>query len=809
MAQSRWELLPHFILRSTGVPFELMEQLVFTETGAALESLFEHEDKLALHTAAVLQELQSCKDAYSYKQRQYQWDRVSRNRPLAVGSDARRFLGRTLCESLERWEVFRQRRDELEVEARAAFSSEMPLRRQALRDLVAQDWFREAILLSSPHMLEFGLRPYLRHWDISKRPSGVRRVERQLVSYLQRFCTKNDTASYFGPINYGDFAQQNCPLPGPGLAKLQHRESFIAYWSVLALSKAMAEDCNIQPYLIPRISQVSRVDLVRSRAVIGEKINVSISTVGVQVLRCVDGMRTVKAIAELSKLSPERIREELARLAQVHLIQLWPDIPVTEARPLAWLLRWVESLPLDCSSRSTWQKLLATVQRLQDQFSGTSLDEKQVLLKQLEGIIADATGRAAQRSEGKLYADRLVIYEECLGGMSPLSLGTICKIELQEQLAPILDLYAAHACAVHQELQSFGIAQLVKLTPSGKMPLLSLLSRLNAEDVTFAPSNTVWQEAILAQIRNNTSARHVVLNSADLPPIDRSILGDATLLTSPDLMIVARDYSALRNGDFEVIVGEFHDTLMVSGWALCFHPDRGAVETSAEHLLRQASRGRQIANVLGGKRVKIIPFEYPGPTIEVRSTSTKNPSERIPIAEVSTGIEGEKPILQGRSWSSLQLYNGELTTLGHSMFSLPRVVTPPLGLDEHTPRITLGKAVIQRERWRLERSTLFPQRYQGASFELMRDFWRASRRLGLPRYLFARVPGELKPVFVDRFNYFLLELIDYLLPSEGTVVLSEMLPTPNQLWLQGDEGGFCAELRLSAFYVPGDEVNHA
>jgi hypothetical protein len=90
----------------------------------------------------------------------------------------------------------------------------------------------------------------------------------------------------------------------------------------------------------------------------------------------------------------------------------------------------------------------------------------------------------------------------------------------------------------------------------------------------------------------------------------------------------------------------------------------------------------------------------------------------------------------------------------------------------------------------------------------MYDYRRAADRLGLPRYVFVRVASERKPVLIDRDNYFLLELLDYLLREGAEALVSEMLPSPDQLWLRDDTGAFCSELRLSLGYIPSEGHTH-
>ena len=51
-------------------------------------------------------------------------------------------------------------------------------------------------------------------------------------------------------------------------------------------------------------------------------------------------------------------------------------------------------------------------------------------------------------------------------------------------------------------------------------------------------------------------------------------------------------------------------------------------------------------------------------------------------------------------------------------------------------------------------------------------------------------------MLVNGDGYLLIELLAHLVAPGTELTLTEMLPAPDQLWLQGSEGGFCAELRL-------------
>ena len=805
MYKQNWKLLPYFLLRSTGFPFDWIERLACAETASALDDLLSCEEALATLTAEVRAALRSCEDATTRKLRQHCWDRVDRLRPLTLDEQARQSLGPALCQLLDQWSALLSRRDELEARARTTFAHEPSERRQSLRDIASDPGFQEATWLSSPQMFMSGLQTYLERWSPTHRPSEIRRIERQLISYLQRFCAKNDTASFFGPLNYGDFstAREEQP-PRPGAKHVQRREAFMAYWGVASLAAALMNDSHVRPYLRPRHSPICRIGTRGEHTVTVGEISFSISAGAARVIGLVDGSRTVSEIATLAGLSIDQIWQDLEQLARARVIVTGIEVPVTELRPLGWLLDRVRELPEDCPARGYWCDVLTECQEIQERFAQASFTERQRLLGQIETLVTKVAGVEPRRGAGQFYTDRLLIYEECLGGLTPLMWGPDCAEELRAQLAPVLDLYAAHACAAHQSLQSFGASLLSSLAPDGRMPLLTAIARLYRQHSLPDDGGSHWQHAMLAQLQQHSHERVVQLDPALLPPIDRAVFEDTVLLSSPDVMLMARDAAALRAGDFQVIIGECHDTLMIWGWALCFHPQRHMVEAAAADLLQEASGPHQLANLLASKRVKIVPFEFPGPTIEMMASSQKSPIDRIPIADVEAVVEDGRPKLRAPGWPDLMIHNGELPTLMHALFAPPRVVPFPLSLGEHTPRVMLGKAVIQREQWRVKCETFFPRRYRGASFELMYDYRRAARRLGLPRYVFVRVTGERKPVLIDRDNYFLLELLDYLLADKAEALVSEMLPSPDQLWLRDNTAAFCAELRLSMGYISAE-----
>ncbi|MBI2267588.1 MAG: lantibiotic dehydratase [Armatimonadetes bacterium] len=117
---------------------------------------------------------------------------------------------------------------------------------------------------------------------------------------------------------------------------------------------------------------------------------------------------------------------------------------------------------------------------------------------------------------------------------------------------------------------------------------------------------------------------------------------------------------------------------------------------------------------------------------------------------------------------------------------------------KHSPRITLGNLVYQRERWDLDRQDL-PEVHTHSPLELFVNMNRFRLKWKMPRHIFLKVPQEIKPYYVDFANPLLLELAASVLKASPRAEFTEMLPAPGDLWLKDPEGHYCSEFRMMAF----------
>jgi hypothetical protein len=131
----------------------------------------------------------------------------------------------------------------------------------------------------------------------------------------------------------------------------------------------------------------------------------------------------------------------------------------------------------------------------------------------------------------------------------------------------------------------------------------------------------------------------------------------------------------------------------------------------------------------------------------------------------------------------------------------------------HTPRVTFDRLVVSRETWNFSPSELaFARETDEAERFVAARRWMQAH--GLPRLVFVKTPAEVKPFFVDfespTFVNILAKMVRHCLPgagpsphranlTEGRIIISEMLPTPEQTWLKDLDGVPCtSEFRFVA-----------
>lgn len=784
---SSWHLLPHFILRGTGLSFEWLEALAMPGTVQAIERWLNAQDELD----AARSELK----------------RAARmpveGRPLPESDELSRH-----------WNDALQRREQALAVGRRRFDDEFARARAQFHRLAMTETFREAIFLSSPDVYHNNLCSYLAD-EPGQRPrtSKVKRVERRLVAYLQRFCAKNETASFFGPVGYGGTDPQL--TSGLVLRTESHRpaarETFIAFWAVNALAELISQDANVRADLPPRRNPLCESRDDGTIRLPGVNRSIRLSAIQRTVFDLADGERTPAEIAAAVHESRDVVQTLIENLARARLLLVEFDVPTKTFHPLHDLCDQVARLPQSCSSREHWLRVLRELEDLRSQFAAAPLDARSRLLAQAETWFTQVTGQPARRGEGQLYADRFLFYEECLRDAS-LTLSPRWSAELVRRLAPALELSMALGTEVWRGYQRLGAHVFEREAAAGTgLAYADFVHAFRDLDPHDAPRESEWMAAFREQFQRileeqaQRSPHAVTLSAADLPRVDDAVFPHRYALL--DVMLAARNAEALARGEYLAVLSRLHHHLLVWSWLFCFHPDRASLERDLRIELA-APAYAPLAALEVTRRNKAF-YDFPGPVVEYQMHSTSSKHDTISVSDLVVVEDRGRLCLRRRSDGQLvELYLplADLTTYAPAaIFARPPLVQIPLPRGGHSPRIQIEDAVVLRERWALDAAALAPHS-QAAGFERMVELWRVKRHWGLPRFAFARVPSERKPFLVDFHSALSLELLDHFCAHDPYVEFTEMLPGPDELWLTDPDGHHCCELRMNVFRDgPGTE----
>jgi amino acid adenylation domain-containing protein len=704
---------------------------------------------------------------------------------------------------------------------------------RALHQVAADPRFREAVAWQNRHALLTGVDALLRRDPQTVARTGrYRKYEALVASYLQRYCAKNDTIGFFGPVGWAEVRDgvpgvELRPAPAGALAG---RTVYFEGWALRTLAEAYAEQ--LRPWLVPRRMPMVDVSVTPEGGWLRMPFAPPepLSPVQARAFRLVDGVRTAAEVAAAVLADPASgardAAEVLAALAELHA-----------ARRIAWTL---DVAPDDVHAERTARARLAGVpdpalrepalaalgelEAARDavaEAAGAAGSGRLVgALGELDATFSRLTGAAPTRREGETYAGRTLVFEECLR-VGDVTFGPDLLAPLEGALELILDAarwFTAAGAALFRHACLAVYRDRVRASGNPVVPFAEFW--LGANDLIFNPPEHVARPLVRALqdrwaglLRLPEGARRVQLTSAELRDGVRRTFAvgqpgwPGAVQHSPDLMIAAVDAAAIRRGDYLGVLGELHpglNTLRYATWVAC-HP--------APEQMRQA-----MAADLGRPVVVLVPTGEKGGTPARLSNVLVGPDDtQLVFAHDSSGYDPRRVLFVGEC--DLEELDGRLTVRRRSggvAHDLVEVLADPLSLGlsqyfrlvpsaAHTPRVTIDRLVVQREAWSFPAEQLRfadiidePERFLAAR--------RWVREHDLPRYVFVRATGEQKPIFADLSS---LASVDLLARAarraarhpggQGSIGVTEMLPTPQQLWLTDDQGRrYTSELRICA-----------
>ncbi|HEX6526329.1 MAG TPA: amino acid adenylation domain-containing protein [Streptosporangiaceae bacterium] len=684
---------------------------------------------------------------------------------------------------------------------------------------------REAVAWQNRHALTTGIDVLVRRGpEPGKRNAQRRQHEALVASYLQRYCAKNDTIGFFGPVGWSRIDD------GPGIrithaapeSSVAARATYLEGWAVRAIMAAHA--AALRPWLVPRRMPFVGVDGALLRLPLAPAM--PLTPAEAAVMRACDGSRDANEVAAVVLADPSAGLSDIAdvftvlgRLADSHRLAWQVDVAPQDLWPER-SMRALLSRVTDDGVRMPAEQALSELTAGRDELASAAGDAERVAtaMAHLEETFTRLAGIPATRRAGETYAGRTLAYEECLRG-DTMRLGADALDGMRAALGLVLDgarWFTATCGALYARHFEEAYRQRAAELGTGIVPFADFWLIVN--DTLFDERGR-YIEPVVRELRERWSAildlppgaRRVQLSAADLRKRVTSAFPAQPLPWpmavhhSPDLMIAGADATA--GGRLTWVLGEVHPSVVTTRYAtwLEFHDAPAAVAAALRHDLRGPTVGVAETAEKGGTNTRLSNVLLSAG--DLRLVFAHDSCGYDPAATVTVGdcdlISSPAGLLVRRRDGTferglLEVVSDLLSTVISHCYDLV-----PSGA--HVPRVTIDDLVVSRERWTLPVSdAAFADTADESVRYLRARAWAAS--LGLPRHVFMRFTGERKPIYADLTSIASIDLISRALRRchrhagpDAAVTVTEMLPSPDQAWLTDAQGlRYTAELRMVA-----------
>lgn len=833
-----WPLWRWAGLRGAGFPVEPVLKLASPECAAAADRLLHLEEVVERTREGAIKEVNLALDALrssaGWENREHRDPLLKAVRLLKMGKAAKAtgVDGRVDAVLEELRELLAKGPHAAEA-FEAAYKTALDQASLQICEVASDDRFQQAVIWQSRHAFHTAIGPLLRRSkEGGTRDSKQRQLEELVASYLQRYCVKNDTIGFFGPVGWAKLMPAGEAITArPGHDLIAERSVYLEVWCMDVLAEALARNESLRIWYPPR--RMSYVHLGGSGNILHlpSKPPVKLPAEYAAALHACDGERSAKEIARILLKNPYlKLKSEadvyvlLEQLCSNGLV-LWKlEVPIESypERSLRRSLERVEDESLRDSTLSALTEIETARSRVEQAGNPGELDQA---IGGLEETFTRLTGSASTRSAGEMYAGRTLVYEDCRRDIE-VEIGP----EVINALGPPLSLlllssrwFCRQVAAATREIFWRIYWDITRRTNSPIVDLPTFWYRfyplLFGAEVKKQPIVALmpaFQERWLKVLSLPPGARRVELTTEELLPrvleqFDAPDSGwKAAIYHSPDLMIAAASVEAIRNGDYQLVLGEMHAS--VNTLRPAFFSEHHPVPDELKRFFQ--------LDQLFPRAVPIIPKTlWPAKTARLLPVLITPQDFRIEFVPEPTNIAPSQVLPCGTL--VIEDCGGELvvrTRDGRLRFDPLEVFsdTPTLSAinsfrvleqDRHTPRVSIDRLVVSRESWMFtpDEITCAYEKSDSGRFVAAR---RWAQTHGIPRFAFVKATSEVKPVFVDFDSPIYLNIFSKIVrrargTEEAKIVVSEMLPAPDQVWLPDAAGRhYTSEFRVVAVDSP-------
>ncbi len=732
----------------------------------------------------------------------------------------------------------------LNTDARAQFLTEIEEKLNRLLNIATTKRFREALMLSNPANSEV-----ISNWVDTPKSDNIKKTISHsitLVMYLQRFCMKNDTASFFGPIYWGSFhidQSSNIIILLPNNMIETKRKVFYSHWAGQLISNWISSFPGIDTIVVPRrtpskVLQKNYIYGFDPQTDQWQQINEykELRNSAHEIYSLIDGKTTLREIYTKTKLdfglSVEEQKVAIEELVAAGLIVTNIELPFGIIDPIDYLYKLLDGLSLE----KVQSLLRIMIKERGDLETENRLHVRRKLIDKIHNTFSDVVNSNPTRGSGRHYADRGVIFEDALANFEKFSIGAHLLNDI-EKLAPVWDLFC-----IQSEWEFYFVQEIMKDWARKRFPKQKKVGFLEYVSA-FLTDQSVLQPLLLDASNKSrviiSDVFHKILASADIREgvvhltFDQlnqiinnyRVLEKRGAIVNPDLIIVSTSLDAVNNGDYKIVLGEVHGSidLITHTPATQFlsSDERKNLEDLISIFYKTVARKDEaIAHLIGTHVHKthcyISSFSI---DVEGQDRSPKARDSVCQLSELETHFDDKEVRLYApKIGKYLLLDTMLLPNLGNKdfnplrPFSLPEInggLKMPLGV-EYIPRVQIERFVLSRQSWKID---FQDWKYQplrpsnGWDYDLFSHMLKMKEFYKMPNDVYVRILGEPKPIYISFDNYFLLyAFIKKWSARKTTAYFIEAYPSPQNAWLQDKKGHYFFEVRTGAYrgIIPDD-----
>lgn len=826
-----WALWKCVGLRGAGFP----ESEVLGLSAPACAGVANHALRMEQEKNRTLgQALKAVSDALDKLRSEQAWDDKARRDPLLKSIKLLR-AGKlpgpindssTANDAIEAYRVAQAESDAALREFRQEFKKGVIHISQAIRRIALTDRFQEAIIWQNRQAFSTGVDALLRKSPEALRGSKQRQYEELIANYVQRYCVKNDTIGFFGPVGWASIVSEGQAIVSePGSDLLATRKVYFEGWCMDVLAEKIGDKVEFRRWAAPRLMPFVRLE--GAMLYLPSSPPSRLNTKQAALLKECDGKRTAKAIAVRLECDPstgidveEEVYQLLKEFTDMGLMSWGFDLSI-DTFPENCLRQLLERVG-DDDLRAQALAALRELEQKREAVANSAGDAQRLnkAIEELEVSFTRLTGAASTRAAGQTYAARTLVFEDCRRDVR-VEIGP----ELLEELALPMGLLLTSARWITYQManvyrKAFKDLYADIARDSGTPIVDAVTFWVRAHPLLFSetgrPVDTIernLQERWTKVLSATPGQRRIDYKAEELKPRVLAAFRAPRAgwqfgrYHSPDVMIAASGPEAIRRGDYLLVMGELHCAVNTLGAALFIHQH----PTPEDHF-------RAVELDMGKPRlVPASPKSWPNATLRTRQIlqsprdiritlghdSIPEPgTDAIPISEMVVEDRNGALVFRTRdgriSFDLIEAMGDILSGLSINSLKL-------LAPDKHTPRVAFDRLVVCRETWRFS-----PSEVEFAWTKDEADRFLSARRWanehGMPRFMFVKVPVEKKPFYLDFDSPIYVDIFAKMVrrsegncPPDKFVTMSEMLPAIGESWLP-DAGGqrYTSELRIVA-----------